>query len=313
MKPVRPRLLALMAISVLAPVSCRKEAPVDESDVLAKVAGRPIRTADFERELERLRTQRRPIAGKKALLDEIVEYEALLEYARKNRIDQDPEVRRAYRNLLIGKLKERDLAPKLEAITVTKEEIQAAYEVRRESLIKPELRRLSIIRIAKAARTSETRMEELKATITVARELAATAEGFTAAAAKFSEDQATRYRGGDIGWSEPGKPHGRIPIEVLNAGHALQSDGELSSIIEAGDGFYLVSRTAAKLAELPPIQQVKDRLRAELLRDKREKVGAAFEQTIRSAISVELFPDRLGKVRWQAAVPSTEDVPPDNP
>jgi hypothetical protein len=155
-------------------------------------------------------------------------------------------------------------------------------------------------------------MEELKATIAEARDLAATAEGFAAAAARFSEDQASRYRGGDIGWSEPGKPQGRVPMEVLNAGHALQSDGEMSGIIEAEDGLYLVTRTATKMPELPSLERVTDRLRAELLRDKRGKVGAAFEQTIQSAIPVELFPTRLAKVPWQATTPPA-DLPPVNP
>lgn len=89
--------------------------------------------------------------------------------------------------------------------------------------------------------------------------------------------------------------------------------GYLGSASATADGLYLVTRTATQAAELPSVQRVTDRLRAELLRDKREKVGAAFEQTIRSAIPVELFPERLAKVPWQAAAPSMEDTPPENP
>jgi peptidyl-prolyl cis-trans isomerase C len=300
--------LALLAVLTLA--ACRKEVKVNQPDVLAEIGDRRIRAADLKEESERRRTRRMPAIGKEDLLKEMAEYEALLEYAKQQGIDQDPEVKRAIANLLIGHLKARDLQPKLEAIEVTDEEIQSAADARRDEWMTPAKLRLSIIRIARSPVTSEGKAAESKERLAQAAAMAAGPEGFTAAAAAYSEDQASRYRGGDIGWTEQGKPHGRVPMEVLDAGHALVEDGDMSGVIEAEDGWYLVTRTAATDAAPMPTEQLAHRLRAEILNDKRAKVDADFRQVLESAVPVRLFPENLAKVPWQRPAP---DAPPANP
>jgi parvulin-like peptidyl-prolyl isomerase len=302
------RAIALFGVLTLA--ACRKEVKVDQSDILAEIGERRIRVEDLKGELERRRARQMPDIGKEELLKEMAVHEALLQYALQQRIDQDPEVKREIANLLIGHLKARDLQPKLEAIKVTEEEIQSASEASRDEWVTPAKLRMSIIRIARSPMTSEGKAAESKERLAKAAVMAAGPEGFAAAAAAFSEDQASRYRGGDVGWTEQAKPHGRLPMEVLDAGHALAADGEISGVIEAEDGWYLVTRTAAAPASGLPPDQLGHLLRAEILKAKRSKVDADFKQTVASSVLVRLFPEHLGKIPWERPAP---ELPPANP
>ncbi|NIP95610.1 MAG: hypothetical protein GWO24_20065, partial [Akkermansiaceae bacterium] len=81
--------------------------------MLAIIGDHRIRTADLEHEWKRRATLGRPLESKEALLDDMVRDEILVQAALRAGLEQDPEVSRAIRALLIGTLKEKELTPQL--------------------------------------------------------------------------------------------------------------------------------------------------------------------------------------------------------
>jgi len=294
--------------------SCRKKAKVENPEVLAVVAEHRISEQDVLAERDRRRDQGRPVAGKDALVDEMIEYQRLLEYAKLQGVDQDPAYQRSVNNLLIGILKEKELTAALDSIEISDEELMAEYEARRESMAKPGALRFSIIKVAVKRHSSPERLAEARARMDAARDLAIASDaGFEEASAKHSDDQASRYRGGDIGWCEKGKARSGVAGEVLDAGHQLSKNGDVSEVIRSSAGFHLIKRTDTRESSVPAFHQVKNQLRSELIRAKREAIQKQFEEKVASAIKVQRFPERLETFDFGKTPMAPEERPPQNP
>ena len=305
----------LLSASLFALTSCDEPVAKNaESNVLAVIGKTCITLADFEQEIERRRASGRPLGGKVELLEEMVQREVLLQSALKAGFDKDPEVERAYANLLIGKLREKELTPELKALRVTESETRAAYAMQKETFTRPSLRKLSIIYAKAAPGRSESRAGQLKSRMEEAREMATCDPmGFAAAAVKYSDDQATRYRGGDLGWTVKGKVHARIPQAVMTAGHELKSDGAVSRVIEASNGFYLVKCVATKPSETMAIARVSKRLEAKILQEKRDQIQENYKKAKETALVVRRFPQHLAKIEVKALPIAKSDQPPTLP
>jgi peptidyl-prolyl cis-trans isomerase C len=94
-------------------------------------------------------------------------------------------------------------------------------------------------------------------------------------AAQHSEDQVSRYKGGDIGWIETGAKETRLPAKVIDAGRALEK-GKRSGVLEAADGYYVILKTDARPGGARPLEEVADNLRQQLLREKRRALEEGF-------------------------------------
>ena len=90
--------------------------PKSKPDVVARVGSREIRAQDVEAEMERRQRAQRPVLSKQDLLEEMIEREALIARAVQAGLDKDGDLRRSYENLLIGKLKQQELEPRLQKI-----------------------------------------------------------------------------------------------------------------------------------------------------------------------------------------------------
>ncbi|MFT4550879.1 MAG: peptidyl-prolyl cis-trans isomerase C [Verrucomicrobiales bacterium] len=192
---------------------------------------------------------------------------------------------------------------------VSEGEVEQEYTSQIDSFRIPARRQLAIIEVKRTGRESVARAAELKQRIETARAMALSGnDEFSAAAAKYSDDQASRYRGGDIGWLELGKNHAKVPPEVMEAGHELAAGEAVSEVIETVTGYYLVRCLASKPAAVSPLKQVAARLRSELLKDKRASAERAFEAKLEAAVVVTRFPGRLEKLAQPE--PVSEPAPP---
>src|SRR5689334_22454431 len=114
-------LTAGVAACLLLPTGCSNK-PAPPTNIIARVGSYEITVDEFKRELEYRQTANRPVISKEALLEEMISQKALLLKAREAGLENDPELRRAYENLLMGKLKEMELTTRIKALRVTTEE-----------------------------------------------------------------------------------------------------------------------------------------------------------------------------------------------
>lgn len=311
------RCAALAALVVLAmAVGCgKKSAP----DVLARVGGQTITVADFKAELERRIANRQPVPEREKLLEDLIARATLVERARTAGLTNAHDVRRTIEDVLIAKLRETELEPWLAAVKVSPEEIRAAYEQEAARFTQPAKARLALIHLAANSKTDSNRLAESAARAAEARRLAlvsaATNQGFGPVAATFSEDQLTRYRGGDAGWFTADVLADRWPKEIIAAGLALKSTGEISEVLRAADGFYLVKKMDARPSVVTPLAQAQPGLERRLLTAKRARAEEDFRQSLRSAAVVQTDLQLLARVDYptQVVAKAAEATPPPPP
>ena len=125
------------------------------------------------------------------------------------------------------------------------------------------------------------------------------AGGFGQVAAQYSDDQVSRYRGGDIGWLDEGNFSYRWPKAVLEAGYALEK-GAHSPVIETDSGLFVVMKTDSRDESSSSFEEVKSSLRRELLAKKRAEIEAAFLKETREITGAEIHTDVLATVNVPA-------------
>ena len=226
----------------------------------------------------------------------MVDREALLQRARQAGLDRDPAYQREVESLLIRKLQGAQLDPRRESVSVSDAAVKAEYETNAARFARPAQARLAMLFLAADARSSEARKGELRARIEEGRRkflaLAAKPQpalvpGFGPLAVEYSDDQVTRHRGGDLGWLEADQHPSRVPAEVAEAGWAL-APGQVSEVIPARDGFYVMLKTDSRPAALTPLESVQASLRQTLLVRKRNELEEQFR-----AETARLFPARV--------------------
>ncbi len=288
---------------IWAGAGCGGEAE-SEAKVLARVGDRVITDRDLLAEAALESRLGRAVSDPEELLRDLARREAMLQRVHDSGIDQDPAVRREMANLLIGKLLERELTPRIEAVSVTPEEIQAEYERNLGQYTRPAQVRLAILHLPANSKMSDRRREETRGRMKEARAKALQmpgeprrrgATGFGRLAIGYSDDQVSRYRGGDIGWINEGVETGRWPESIIAAGFALER-GEVSDVLEEDEGFFLVKKTDGRERSVRSLESVQSTLRQSLLAQKRKKIEATFRAEAEELASAEFNLELLNTV-----------------
>lgn len=290
--------LACVALAVAAVFAGCSQKPA--ADVLARVGDRDITTADFKAEYERRQAAGLPLPDRQTLLNQMIDRETSLQQAKAAGLDNADDVRRACEDVLIAKYKDTQLEPKVAAVKVSAAEIKAAYEKDLARYTQPAKVKLAIVYIEAGPRSDTNRLAaaELRAqeVLTGAARLPADARGFGQVAADYSDDQITRYRGGDAGWFAADSIAGRWPAEVLAAGFALTNAGDLSGVLHANDGFYVVKKLDSRPSTVTPLEQVRSVIERRLLLAGQQTAESQFKSQARQAAKVSTNTDVLATV-----------------
>ncbi|MFM2295413.1 MAG: hypothetical protein RLZZ350_1826 [Verrucomicrobiota bacterium] len=306
--------LAVLAALVLTPGCGKKPA----ANVLAQVGSQVVTIEDFKAEVARRLASHQLVGSRESVMQELVGRAALLERARAAGLEKSPDVQRALQVALIAKLKDVELAPQIAATKVSPEELRAAYAANRARFTQPAKAHLAIIYLAANSKMNANQFAEISARATEARSFAlalpTNEKDFGQVAAKFSEDQVGRYRGGEAGWFSDDVLFGRWPKEIIAAGLALKNSGDVSDVLTAKDGFYLVKKIDARAAVVTPLEAASANLEHQLLLAKRKRVTADFRTTVLSAVKVQTDSALLSRMEFPTqAVANADALPPSLP
>ncbi|MBX3745653.1 MAG: peptidylprolyl isomerase [Verrucomicrobiae bacterium] len=312
-----PRLPGLVIVAALAwgVTGCNRSeeaaALPDGPRVVAEVGARQITALDIENEVARRTAARRPVPDKEALVREMVERAALLERARLGGLDEDPAIRHEMENLLIGRLLDRELNPRREAVQVLPDEVRAAYEADLDRYTRPAQARLAMLHLEVDSKASESRRAEARSRMEEAREQALLlpppqrargATGFGALSIRYSDDQISRHRGGDIGWYEEGQAPARLPSEVVETGWRLPI-GVVSEILEGPSGYFLVMKIDERDRTITPFESVQASLRQTLLVRARKEIEEQFKHETARLVSSRVDSAAVASVTLPATDP----------
>lgn len=251
-------------------------APPPEEGVLALVNGRQITQTDFDihwGELaEATRARYLKEGGKRLFLDELITRELLMQEARKLGLDKSDAIRdRAQRyreQLIIDELLKDRIKAKVE---LTNEELAAFYEQHANELLPP-----LKVRVAQMLLPNISAAKDLEYQVNHGGNFAKFAQ-------RYSIDFKTKANGGDLG------PYRKelVDPEVDAVIHTLKT-GMISAPIKTAAGYYLVMVAPLDKEIIQADVAVRERLRQELLNEKRRKRFTGVIADIRTKAVIRL-------------------------
>jgi len=323
-----PRLLIPLSLAAgLLLCGCEKKTPAAAttgSPVVAQAGDDVITVEDVEKEVQRRIARNLNIPDKTVLVQEMLERLAAVSRAKKAKLDEDAETRREMENVLIAKLRAQEVQAKVEAIVVSDEELKAAFDAGAGGHARAAKVRLAILRMQGDPAMSEGKRAELKSRMEEALQKAAAAPaeggrggaalGFGQVAAEYSDDQVSRYRGGDIGWLDAGSlDYHQWPKSVLETGYSLEK-GKCSAIIEDKGSLFAVMKTDSRDGTSASFEETKASLRSSLLKKKRASIEASFLSENRSQTGAEVRAGVLSTLTLPAVparpAPVADSTPP---
>jgi parvulin-like peptidyl-prolyl isomerase len=290
---------ALLTVAVqyrLGDVGPVGEVPPEQ--ILAVVDGRPITVADFVAEMERRGGAANFAAAdsRRGLLDDMVQLEVLAANARARGSLEEYDVRRDIEHILAGRYREEVIEPQLALLDVSDDEVAAYYAEHQARFTIPAAARAALIHFAIRRNAPEAVVAQIRERAARVHAEAAAQEGatlFGALAVANSDDQASRYQGGDTGWIAAGQADSRWEPAVLTAIFALEDPGQLAPLVETWDGLYVIRLVDKKAPSLRPLEEVAPAIHQLLLAEKRRRRSDALYAAAADNVDVEIHEDRL--------------------
>lgn len=288
---------------------------VPDHFVIATVGDDKITAGEFRRELAirggGLPGQFATIEQRRALLDDIIEYRAMVNRARAEGYDRDPRVLAIFERAMVAELQKDRLVTPLNGIEVSEDEVAAYYADHRSDYDRPERYRAAIVFFESSTTSDDAARRELEARVQRALEetelLDPSVTHFGVVARNYSNDRASRYNGGVIGWlvKHPNRQY-KWEEPVIEAVFSLSAPGETAPVVRTEKGIYLVRLVELEAAAPRPYEEVKNGIRHQLMRAKAGKMNQAFAADVRAGVEIEINQQALSNI--EAPASAAEEV-----
>lgn len=314
--------LALAALVFARPSGAADSTPALPDGVLAIVAGTPITAEDFRREMAR-RGGAQPGAyataeQRRELLADLVRARSLAAAARAEGLDRDPELIATVERMLGSRYVQAHLQPEIDAIRVEDGEIERFYQDHRGEFLVPARARAAwiLIEVPRKATAEEierrrARAEEARA---AAEKLSPEERDLGALAQQYSEDVATRYTGGELGWIYESQAESyHWGPELVRHVFEMSRPGELSPLFRHDAGFYFLKLVERESATPAPLDKLRSGIRSRLLKEKVEQARARFHEGVQAKLQIQADPARVDAIAPLAPAEKPKLAPPPLP
>jgi peptidyl-prolyl cis-trans isomerase C len=237
---------------------------------------------------------------KRVFLDNMIRFEVLAREAARRGLDRDPEVIQTMKSAMITKLLRAELVSGIRPDDIPESELRSFFQANQSRFHKPEEVRVAAIVVAKKAQAED-----------VARlargEQGQSNKGFLDLVNRFSTDQESKLRGGDLRYFA--RTTTEVPAPVVEAAFGLARTGDVAGPIEADGAFYIIKQTGRRAAVSRGFEQVEREIRNELYKGKREGAQKQFVEQLKEKTKIEVFEDQLKKIRVDTSsrAPRTTD------
>ena len=259
-RPPRPGfslIFALLCASTALSAGCTE--PLHEEPVVAMINGRAITQPEFDVRWNELsqatRARYDKEGGKRRFLDELIMRELLMQEARRQGLDQSDEIRektqRYKEQLILDEVLKDRIKTKVE---VSKDEVDAYFLKHADQLLANPKVQVSVMVLP-----------NIYAAKDLKRQIEA-GGNFAKFAMRYSVDEKSRAKGGDLGPYRKGlvEPDLDEVVQTLRP-------GVVSEPMKTDRGYYLIKVSPLEPEILQADQATRERLRQELLAEKRRK------------------------------------------
>ena len=260
---------------------------------LAKIDDVTITLGEFQERINRqspyIRARYTSLEQKKEFLDSLIRFEVLAKEAYRRGLQNDPEVVRTMKQVMIQKLMRDEFDAKITADTVADAEMKAYYDANLAEYVKPEEVRVSAIILKNRAQAERVLLE-------AKGEAGKTNKGFRDLVMKYSSDEETKLRGGDLRYLD--MQNKDVPPAVIKGAFGLVNTGDVSPVVDAGNGtFYILNQTGRRKSMTKSFDDAKPQIRNKLFREKRLAAQKDFIDNLRTNAKIEINEPNLAKVR----------------
>lgn len=269
---------------------------------LAKIDDITITLGEFQERINRqspyIRARYTSLEQKKEFLDSLVRFEVLAKEAYRRGLDKDPEVVRTMKQVMIQKLMRDEFDAKVTADTVADAEMKAYYDANVAEYVKPEEVRVSAIIVKNKAQADRVALE-------ARGDAGKTNKGFRDLVMKYSADEDTKLRGGDLRYFDTTTKE--VPANVVKGAFQLFNTGDVSTAIDAGNGtYYVLKQTGRRKSVTKGFEDAKPQIRNKLFREKRLQAQKDFVDGLRAKTKIEINEANLAKVRIDTSAASDD-------
>ena len=286
-----------------------QQKPEDLAEVLAKVDDVTITVGEFQDRINQqspyVRARYTSMERKKEFLDNLVRFEVLAKEAQRRGLEKDPEVVRTMKQVMIQKLL-KDQFDKQRMEDISDDECKKFYDAHPEMYNKPEEVRVSSI-LVKDSATAKKVMND-------PRIKGVDNQQFRNLVAEYSQDLATKDRGGDLRYFDAKTKD--VPKPIVDAAFALQNIGDVSPPVRTEQGVVILKLTGRRKALVRTFDEVKQQIRNQIYRDKRQEAMETFVKNLRDKANVKIDESKLAKVVIEGAGPGQypgPGLPPPGP
>jgi parvulin-like peptidyl-prolyl isomerase len=263
-------------------------------EVLAKIGDMVITDKDLDEKIKamppRVVGRFQSPAGKRNLLNSMVELELIYREAEKEGLDRDKEtverIAEFKKRLAAEKLREKVL----NAVKVDKDEIRKEYEKEGDRYKTQKQVKVSQIVFTwdKSAPPKKVEAAKKDAADILAR--AKKSEDFAELAKKYSLDQASASKGGDIGYAT----RRALSPEAYKIAMDMEKTGEISGLIEGKDEVRILKATEVIPEKKKPLEEVSPWLERVVQSRKQREAWLAYLSDLKKREGVVVYEDKLG-------------------
>jgi hypothetical protein len=278
----------------LAAAGCgEQKAPPTPVEGVAEVGGVAISLEAFTRFMQQ-RAGHNPgrftnFTEKEALLGEMIDGEAALAKAKASGFDQRPDIQESIKRLIESRFLEQEAKRQASEIPITDRDLEQYYhEHEPKYTIPAKAHGALILRRIAATATAEKRAEAMATAGKILDEAKATKDelAFAQVVQKYSEDQASRYRSGDMGWiSQEAKLWGIEPT-IIEALFALKTPGDFAPLVVTENGVYVLKLVEKQPPSIRPFAELKEEIRYLVTRQRQEQREKELHASLREGLEI---------------------------
>ena len=260
---------------------------------LAKVDDVVITVGELQERLNRqspyIRARYTSLEQKKEFLDSLVRFEVLAKEAERRGFATDPEVIRTMKQVMIQKLMKEEFEVRVTPDSITDAEIKTYYDAHLSEFVKPEEVRASAIVLKAKAQAERVAAE-------AAGDAGKTNKGFRDLVAKYTSHEETKLRGGDLRYLTADGTD--WPKPVVAAVFGLTNTGDVSGVVDAGDGtWWVLKQTGRRKAMTRTLAEASQQIRNKLYREKLVEAQKQFIDGLRQKAKISIDEGSLSKVK----------------
>jgi peptidyl-prolyl cis-trans isomerase C len=264
-------------------------------EIVAKVDDAAITVGDVQERINKqspfVRAKYTTPDKKKEFLDSLIRFEVLANEAERRGYDKDPEVMRVMKQQMISKFLQKDFESKLKVEDVPDAEVEKYYAEHPTEFNQKDEVRVSEI-LVKDKSKADKALAEAKA-LPKGSATGADQKGFRDLVTKYSEDEESKARGGDLSFFD--KDTTKVQKPIVDASFKLADVGDVASV-KTEKGWAVVRLAQKRPGFNRPLAEVKRQIQQRLFRDLRSKSMDNFVADLKKKSKIEVREENLGKI-----------------